>query len=511
MKHSIAKSAVLITLISILSKFTGFLREMFLASNFGASKELDSFLTAETIIAFLSTMLLTVLGVILVPLISRYVATKSKSEVNHLLNKVYSNILLISLLIMAVGFFFTYELVLLFAPDFDYNLQQVTVNLTKLLLPSLLFTIIIFLNNNILQSHRIYYVSAAIAIPLNLIIISYLIIGSSNYGIEGLAIIIVVGTLVQVFFQIPFIKKMNYNFRFEIDSSHFVNIRLFKNLLPVLLGSTILQFYSIIEKSIASSLQVGSITALSLAYMLIMFVTGIITSSVSTVYFTELSIFHINKEQISFNSLFVSTINIIIIIVIPISIGLIILRYPITEILFLRGKFNVDATILTSNALLYYSIGLVGYSMREILNRTLFVLKVNNSYLVSTILFILSFFTFSLFLTRMIGTSGLALGNTVAVYLNLLYLIYSIRKFIYWTSFKNIFVTFNKSLFSSLIMGFVTYGAFYLIGSNFPIIIKLLVSTSLSIITYGIILKLLKVKELEEMINKVSLGKLFSK
>lgn len=503
LKKTLVKSALIVTFISLISKFTGFLREVFLASNFGASKELDSFLTAETIVSFLSTILLTILGIILIPLISKYIITRNKKETNILLNKIYTNIVILSIILTLIGFIFLKQIVLVFAPNFNEEMYITTTNLTLLLLPTVITSILVFLNNSVLQSHKIFYVSTMIGIPLNLTIIIYLNFFSKMYGIKGLSFFILLGNLVQLILQIPFVIKLGYKFELSYLERISNYKELLNNYLPIIIGALIMQLFPIIEKSIASSLPVGSITALSLSSMLILVVFGIVTASISSIFFTELSHFHVLNESKSFNKLFLKTVNIISILIVPISMLFAIFRVPIIEIFFMRGKFDSNAVYLTSNTLLYYSISLFGLCVKEIAIRTIYVINDSKSYIINSIVTILSFAFFSTIFSKSIGVYGLALGYTISVYLSLIFLLIKIQKYIVNINYKELMFTFIKVIFSSICMGLIASMLFLYLKLINNQLINLMFIVSISLMIYIIILEKLNVEEVNILLNKI--------
>ena len=141
---------------------------------------------------------------------------------------------------------------------------------------------------------------------------------------------------------------------------------------PVLIGVAVNQINTIVDRTIASTLVEGSISALNYATKLNQFVMGMFIVSISSVVYPMLSKLSSENNKEQFNKS-ITSVNTVTLLVIPISIGAIILANPIVKLLFQRGEFDVRATQMTAVALIFYSIGMIGYGLRYIGKSILFI------------------------------------------------------------------------------------------------------------------------------------------
>ena len=148
----------------------------------------------------------------------------------------------------------------------------------------------------------------------------------------------------------------------------------------MLLSVVIADVNKMVDRSLASTLVDGSISALNYAHRIDTLVTGIFISAIVTVIFPIFAK-EANKEKYDgLKSIVVKGLNVALIITIPATVGLIILANPIIKVAFQRGAYDATATYMTSGALVFYSIGLIGTASRAMLNRVFMLCKTPNTY-----------------------------------------------------------------------------------------------------------------------------------
>ena len=144
---------------------------------------------------------------------------------------------------------------------------------------------------------------------------------------------------------------------------------------PVLIGVAVNQINTMVDRTLASTLVEGSISALNYANKLNGFVMALFITSVGAVIYPMLSKLSSEDNKEKFISSVVQSINSVILLVIPISIGAIVLATPIVKLLFQRGEFDARATSMTAIALIMYSIGMVAFGLRDIIGKVFYALK----------------------------------------------------------------------------------------------------------------------------------------
>lgn len=164
---------------------------------------------------------------------------------------------------------------------------------------------------------------------------------------------------------LPFIIKKQYKHSFRINIKD-ENIRkIFYIALPIIIGSSISTINSIVDRTIATTLVEGGVSALNYANTLIAFVTGLFITSIITVLYPTISKYASASDYEGMKASVKEAINLISIFIIPITVGAILLSKEVVWMICGRGAFDAAAIQLTSAALLFYSLGVFGIGIRE--------------------------------------------------------------------------------------------------------------------------------------------------
>ena len=271
--------------------------------------------------------------------------------------------------------------------------------------------------------------------------------------------ILVLGSFMAVLskflFQLPFAYKNGYKYKqyLDIKDDNIKSIILL--LMPVVVGVGATQINSVIDSTLASTLGDGMITVLNSASRLQEFVTTLfITTIVSVIYpiFSRLS----NDEDSSeFKDIIRKSLNIVILIIIPVSVGAIVLANPIVKILFERGKFDSNATIMTAQALRCYAIGISASGITTILNRIFYSMKDTKTPMINGVISIVVNIIFNLILINFIGHMGLALATSISALVKLGLMFRKLKERIADFGQDLILKAFRKVMIASTVMGVV--------------------------------------------------------
>jgi putative peptidoglycan lipid II flippase len=501
----LASTALLITFITLLSKLIGFIRDVVMAGSYGTTIQSDAYFMAQSIIGVITGLFLSALGTTFIPVMTDYLAHKTKNETNKFLNVVFTVTTSLTIILCILGLIFTKELVNIFAPDFSKEASSLTVELTRIMLPTIVLTVMVTIGSSKLQNHGSYLVPNAIGFPLNFVLIITMLFFTDNFGITGLAVSTVIGTALQILMQFPFTHKLGYRFKLDFDLREEGLRRIGVLIIPIMIGSGIQQINTLVNRILASGLTEGSIAALNFSNRLSLFITSLFSAAIVSVYYTSMSKYFTTGEELLFKKLLKNTINISGLLIIPASFGLIVLRLPIVQLIFERGAFDSAASIMTSIALLYYTIGLIGFLLRDVVSRAFYALKDTKTAMINGSIAVIMNIILSIVLVPYLGLGGLALGTSISGILGTILLMFSLYKKIGDYGLRNIMYTFIKIIAASAIMA-VTVHYFYIeiIGMVDSIFVSVALSIVVGIIVYVIAILLLKIEELNVLRNIVS-------
>ena len=486
-------TALVLMLIILTSKITGFFRDIVLAQTFGAGEITDAYLTALNIPVVLFDGISAALGTTFIPIYFKIKSSKGQEEVNKFTSNILNIVILISLVFVLLGVIFAPYIVKIFAVGFKGDVFDLTVNYSKILIFSMVFIAINGLVSSYLVASGNVYISGAITIPFNIFVIIAIIFASVTESY-----VMVYGTLIayiaQLLFQLPLLIKKGYKHRLTVNLRD-ENIRQILFLvIPVFIGSYINQINAVVNRTLASTLDSGSITALNYANKLNMFAVGVIAVAISTIMYPILSKLASEGNKKLFKINISKSINMIVIIMLPIMVVMTTFSTEIVKVLFEEGSFNSHDTYLTSTALFFYSLQDTKTPVRN-----------------ATISVVINI-VFSIILVNIMGIGGLALASSISATVTTMLLLISLRKKIGKIGFSYILKTFIKGAIASIVMYIImriAYNYIFIYGSRFAlesrkfIAFNCFISVILGMSTYLIVVFALKVKEVKEIFDAI--------
>lgn len=506
--HKTAKSAIIIIIFTLGSKFLGFLREVLIAAKFGSGMETDTFFIALTATGLVTSFLSNAITTTFIPILSEIEAKEGKKgKINHT-NNIMNIVFFLSLILVVGGFFLAPFIVKLLARGFEGQQFDLAVKLTRIGLPMVLFSGIIGVFIGFLQSEGRFGSSAAVGIPFNLVYIFFLVFLSARFGIVGLMVAAVIAVASQFLIQVPEAIKTGYtyNWHFDLKDEYIKKVLLLS--LPVLVGVAINDLNSIVDKTLASSLGSGSISALNYANKLNGLILGVFISAITTVIFPLLSK-ESNEGNISgMKEIMARGIDLLLIITVPAAVGLIVLSTPIVEVAFERGEFDAIATAMTAPALIAYSIGLIGMALRLLLNRVYYSLQDTKTPMINGSISVVFNIGLSLIFVQFMGHTGLALATSIASTIASFLLLYGLKKKIGPIGTIGYIKVFMKTALASMIMGVVAYfiyGGLYnsIGGHGLGKLISLLIAAGVGAVIYLVLCYIFRVKEIRDVVESL--------
>ena len=502
------KSALIIIIFTLGSKFLGFIRETLIAAKFGSGMETDTFFVALAATGLLTSLISNAISTTFIPILSEVEAKEGKkgkiSHVNNMINIIF----FVSLILVVLAWFLSPLIIKLTAKDFESKQFDLAVNLMKIGLPMVLFSGVIGALTGFLQSEQRHLSTAAVGFPFNFVYIFFLLFLSTKFGIKGLMVAAVVAVISQLLIQIPDARKAGFRYKFVFDlKDEYIRKVLYLSM-PVLAGVAINDLNVIVDRTLASGLVAGSISALNYANKLNGLILGVFVSAITTVIFPLLSKEFNNDNIKGMKNMIGYGVNLILLITIPATVGLVLLSTPIVQVAFERGAFTPNDTIMTSSALVFYSLGLIASSLRLLVTRVYYSLQDTKTPMVNGGLSVGLNIILNLIFVRFMAHSGLAFATSIANTVATLLLFYGLKKKIGSLGTKGYIITFTKSGLASAVMGVVAYVVYHslyvILGvSKIYNLISLLAAVGLGVIVYGVLCYIFNVEEVRDIVNKV--------
>lgn len=372
----IARSAGQVSLAVFLSRLLGLVREQVMAWLFGAGMATDAFVVAFRIPNLLRDLFAEgALSSAFVTVFTDYETRRSKEDVARLVNNVFTCLTIVVSTVVIIGMLFSDGLVHLLAPDFAQipGKFELTRDLTVIMFPFLLLVSLAALLMGILNTRKHFFIPALSSSCFNLgsiivgVFFAYLLPIWNIPAIFGMAIGTLAGGLAQLTIQLPLLFKERLRPSLFIDLKDPGLRRIGRLVIPAIIGLSATQMNIFINTNFASRCTEGSVAWLSYAFRLMQFPIGLFGVALSIVTLPAVSRLAAQRDFSALGDTLVSSLMIAFALTIPAAIGLWILAEPVIRLIFEHGRFTAFDSLMTAEALRYYSIGLTAYSAIKIL------------------------------------------------------------------------------------------------------------------------------------------------
>jgi len=377
--RQIARSAGKVMIALLLSNLTNLASLVINATTFGTSPEMDAFLAANRVSETLFNLMAGgALGSAFIPTFTGLLTKGQRSPAWKLASAI-ANLLLIILIAAAVlAAIFAQPLVhYLLAPGFatDPAQEALTVNLMRIMLPSAVIFGVSGLVMGILNSHQKFFIPALTPAMYRLGMIFGVLFLTPRMGIYGLAWGVMIGACLHLLLQVPSLVGLKGSYIPTLGLK-MADVRLVGLLMaPRVFGAAVVQLNFWVNTNLASRMAEGSVTAITWAFTLMLLPQAIIAQSVATAALPTLSGQYALGKLGELRASLAASLRGILLLAIPASLGLVLLRQPITALLLQYGRFTAASTRLISWALLWYAAGLVGHCVVEILARAFYSMQ----------------------------------------------------------------------------------------------------------------------------------------
>lgn len=492
----VTRAAGIVGSATLLSRIFGLIRDVVIAAFFGAGLFSDAFFVAFRIPNLLRRLFAEgSLSIAFIPVLTECYINEGKDEAFKLARAAVRWLFVLLVIVSVAGILFSPAIINLIAPGFSESPDKlsITINLTRIMFPYIFFIGMVALGMSILNVLGHFAAPALAPVLLNLCMIFSVFFVSPHMSdpVTGLAIGVIAGGILQLALQIPFLIKKGFYFWHKTELCHPGIKKTGLLILPTIFGAAVYQINILASTFLASFLEEGSVSYLYYADRLVQFPLGIFGIATATAVLPSLARQASVKDFDSFKQTFALALRLVLFITIPSMVGLIVLKEPIIELLFERGSFDAGATELTAFALLYYTLGLWAFSAVRIVVSTFYALQDTVTPVKMAAVSVVANLLFGIILMRPLGHGGLALATSLASVLNLLLLVWVLRKRLGPFGWKNILFSACKTVLCSAIMGLAIWMIAYFVFHGKSTFVALLVKVVTCVISGAILYSVL--------------------
>ncbi len=504
---NIIKTAGFMILATLLSKVAGMGREILFASLYGTGGQAAAFLTASRIpLLFFDITLGAAISSSFIPVFNEYLEKDEKEEAMAYANSFINAIFVVTGLLCILGIVFARPIAGWIGSGLLDAEKELAAQLVIILFPTMILTGLAYALTGLLQSLGEFNVPAAISLVSNLLMMLYLLFVGDRMGIHGVAFAMLIAWAFQILVQLPALRKKKFCYRPILRLKTAGMKKTITLALPILISSWVQPINSTVNIYLASFLNEGqAVAALDYANKLYIIFVGVLTYAVSNLIFPSISRLAAGDHQEEFAALIGKAVKIVLAVILPVMTLFLLLRVPIVRLVYERGEFGAQSTALTASALLFYSMGMAGYAVTEILNKGFYALKDGKTPMFVAMGGISVNILLSFLFVRGFGSGleGLALAASIAANGIGIILLFLLNKRLHIMHLRDA-MNALKLFASAAIMG----GAVYIVSHHLVFdasfvgkMLNFLVPSIIGVILYVVLLFLLKTEESQDLIK----------
>lgn len=432
MKEKLLQSTLIVSLMTFLSRILGFVRDIVIARFLGAGMGSDVFFVAFKIPNFLRRLFAEgAFSQAFIPVLAEF-RERGDRDLKQLIAATSGTLAGILFLITAIGVVAAPILILIFAPGFLEQPEklQLAGDLLKITFPYIFFVSLTALASSILNSFGKFAVPAFTPVFLNISIIvcALWLAPTLDEPVKALAWGVLIGGIVQLLFQIPFLIKIDSLPKPQWGWKNEGVQKILKLMIPAMFGVSVSQINLLLDTLLASFLITGSISWLYYSDRLVEFPLGILGIALATVILPNLSKKHATASMQEFSHTIDWALRWAFLIGMPAAIGLIILAQPLLLTLFQYGEFTPYDAHQASLSLMAYGLGLLPFIFIKVLAPGFYARQDIKTPVKIGIIAMISNMGLNIILMIYLAHVGLALATALSAMLNAGLLYYTLRK-----------------------------------------------------------------------------------
>ena len=369
---NLLKALATVSSMTLLSRILGFVRDTVIARAFGAGLATDAFFVAFRIPNLLRRLFAEgAFSQAFVPILAEYKNRRGETDTRLLVDHVAGLLALALFIVTLLGIVVAPAIVYLSAPGFSANPQKfaLTIDLLRITFPYILFISLVSLAGGILNTHSRFSVPALTPALLNFSFIGFALWAAPYFEppVKALAWAVFCGGVLQLAFQVPFLLRLKLLPRFKLNLRDEGVWRVVRQMGPAVFGVSISQVSLLINTIIASFLASGSVSWLYYADRLMEFPTGLLGVALGTILLPSLARHYADEAPGEYAKLLDWGLRLTLLLALPAAAALALLAVPLITTLFHYGEFSAHDVLMTRNALVAYSVGLLGLILVKVL------------------------------------------------------------------------------------------------------------------------------------------------
>lgn len=413
-RWSVARAAVLVTGLTLISTVLGLVRDIVIAAVFGAGPQLDAYLAAQGLMNIVVAFIAQAMARSVVPVTSREASGETDGCRGHRGFDTAFTVTLVLLGVLSVLMAILAEPVTaVIAPGFDGRHAELTAHLTRILLMATVLIAGTDLLAALAQVHGRFAWSALEGVPFNLVMIAAAGLFGPRYGVTALALGFVIGSAARLLIQLPPLRAARIRIRPRIALSD-PSFKEIARLMPAMLvGTAIGNVNTMVDRAVGSTLDPGAITALSYAWRLVNLPETLLVASLLVPLYPALSAAADNRAEV--RRLVGRGLSLIVTVLTPLCVALAVAGEAVVELVFGYGAFDAEAVGRTAEAVVWYVPALLALGCRQLIVRASYAIGDSRTPVTIALFAMVLNAVGDIALAPVLGVAGIALASSISI------------------------------------------------------------------------------------------------
>lgn len=498
---SFARVAVGMMVFEILIKLIGFVKQSVIAYYFGGTASMDIYFLSSDFINGLSNAVINSARIAVIAVFTSVRHEKGEEYGNSLLNQTAELTTLFAVLISLAIFGLAGPISSILAPGYTAPEHETLTHYIRIFSGIVVLSALCMIYESLLNSHERFLVTKTRSLIYSLVLILCCVFLSPLIGERSMVIAQYGAFVVYLIVQAVYSRKI-FSFHFErITQRENLKQILFK-MGPAMIGNSMVYINYQIDNTIASSLDKGSISALSYSHTIDDLFVGVMITSLATILFPHMAnLIASGKEREGIDTLNKSLMTMLVALI-PVSVVAFILSRDIVEVVYFRGKFESTVAALTATVFCGYAVRYPLVCIRDLGVQGLYAYKDTRKPMINSLIAAVVNIIASYVFSRVWGIIGISIGTTVAVALSAVLNMRALKGYTHENLFRDNGVSILKCLVSAAVAFFAAWMLFNALGSLWQVA-RLILTALATVIVYVSLNLLLRERVTVEYVKKM--------
>lgn len=398
-----------------------------MAAYYGTNAAMDAYNSAYSLYYVPVLLFNSCITSTLIPIYVRLREEKGLKKANRFASNTLNLFALAAMLVTLLMFLLAGPLVRITNGGYSAEKQSMTVDLLRIMLPSLVFLVSSIVLSSILNAQERYMAAQLTGFPITIALILSTVCFSGQFGIYALAWGVFISGILQVLILLPALNgAFRYRMRFNIHDRNFHHLLVLA--CPAILSMAVNELNHLIDRFLATGLGDGMVAGMNYAYKLITFLTGVLLVPLTTIMFSRMSRHAARNDRKGIAKIVMHCSEMVALVILPITAICAVMAKDVIMAAYMRGQFGLQSVAITTGPFLFYVIGVFGFGMRDLLNRAFHATEDTRTPMVNSAITVVMNIVLNLWLVRVMGASGLALATSISGVLGAAMLFIRLRK-----------------------------------------------------------------------------------